>query len=139
MNEEAPLSRETHRSYSDLLKDPRWFAFVERVKEAKKGSCDVCVSEENLQVHHLGYRPVAPWEYQMHEVQLLCRACHLDVHIFADELWNECLKITNKWAIYECRKRLKDYIENELNPTNQPLQLMKLNFNGQFCRFENEA
>jgi hypothetical protein len=120
------MKRETHREYQDKLKDWRWKSFCTFVyaQEKFRGRtyagpwCEVCESLDNLQVHHLGYREhIEPWDYRMDEVMVLCDVCHQQIHLNADELWNEVLKCRNTWHIYEvlkaARNRLADLLFTE--------------------------
>jgi 5-methylcytosine-specific restriction endonuclease McrA len=108
--------REQHKSYSELLKDPRWRDFcIEYLRLFSEPQCWRCGSEENLDVHHLGYQKGRlPWEYAFSEVMALCRECHREVHLEADELWNEVLKLKNHWEIYEARKAITRLVERQL-------------------------
>jgi 5-methylcytosine-specific restriction endonuclease McrA len=103
--------RDIHKSYSELLKDPRWREYAARIK-AECWSCRECGTEESLQVHHLGYRAgLMPWEYEDDEVMVLCDSCHSELHDYADKIWNESLRSRNKWVIYECAKAVETTIK----------------------------
>jgi len=113
MRIEQQLKRETHREYYKHLKDYRWFEFSAKIIEKHGEFCSACDcdSDANFQVHHLGYKTGhLPWEYEYDEVQVLCDACHRDIHVFADEIWNEILKCSNKWILYEAIKAVRDVI-----------------------------
>lgn len=66
------------KSYSDLLKDPRWQRRRLEVLEASGFACDECGNDRNtLHVHHRAYRKGAmPWEYGEEELECLCEICH---------------------------------------------------------------
>ena len=116
-----PMSREIHKSYRDLLKDDRWLAFCDEFKKRHGEQCYYCDSNKSVQVHHLGYKPnCLPWEYTDDELMLLCRECHDELHRFADDLWNEVLKIHNKWLIYECAKAVKEVMLRHPSSWGQP-------------------
>lgn len=88
-------AREIRRSYRQLLRDPRWIEFRDRILATDDNSqpeCWNCDSRDELDVHHLVYRDVAPWEYAEHEVRILCRRCHEAIHLVADLIWVECLR-----------------------------------------------
>lgn len=114
------LKRETHKSYADLLSAPEWHEFSKRIKMLRDGRCENCESEEQLQVHHLGYRDgLKPWEYQDDEVMVLCEPCHSEIHSYADAMWNEALKCKNMWIIYECKKAVSETLrKHQQNPSS---------------------
>lgn len=66
------------KSYSDLLKDPRWQKVRLEKLQAADWACEVCYeSEEMLSVHHKHYvKGRSPWEYAHHELVVLCQSCH---------------------------------------------------------------
>lgn len=69
-------------AYSDDLKDPRWQRKrLERLQLAA-WCCEDCDSDaKTLHVHHKFYRRGAkPWEYEDHELLVLCEDCHADRH-----------------------------------------------------------
>lgn len=105
------MKRETHKSYADQLKDPRWFEFCKRIQNVRGSQCEQCGTEERLQVHHCGYRDeLLAWEYQADDMMIVCDECHAQFHKFADDLWNECLKLRNPWVIYEAGKKVRQYM-----------------------------
>lgn len=106
------MFKDLHRSYSELLKRPEWKEFCsDYMASLSERVCQKCSTEERLEVHHKGYRKgVLPWEYRFDEVALLCRGCHEEIHAFADELWNEALKLENQWEIHETRKAVSRII-----------------------------
>lgn len=116
------LKREIHKSYSGLLSEPEWHEFSKLIKWQRGGKCEVCESEEHLQVHHLGYRDgIKPWEYRDDEVMVLCEVCHSEIHSHADTMWNEALKCRNVWIIYECGKAVSETLrKHQQNPSPPP-------------------
>jgi hypothetical protein len=112
MSDKFILKRDTHRSYEDLLKKPEWLEFSQRIKASRGNKCEWCESKKDIQVHHLGYREgIKPWDYEDHEVMVMCEPCHSELHDFADKLWNEVLKCRNMWIIHECVKAVRSTIE----------------------------
>lgn len=108
--------RDTRKAYRDYLKDYRWLKFSHEVKQRKGEFCKICGLENDLQVHHMGYWPgLLPWEYQDEHLQVLCRPCHNEIHTMADDVWNEILKVGNKWVLYEIWKTVKSMVSEEVN------------------------
>lgn len=71
--------------YSEQLKDPRWFAFREKVFKVRGRKCEHCGSTVWLQVHHPKYKyGRKAWEYSTDEVVVLCRECHKKEHNITD-------------------------------------------------------
>lgn len=75
-------------TYSEKLKDPRWFAFREAFIERRRGEqwpgqCDDCGEDTRgpLHVHHRRYiSRREPWEYEDEDLRLLCATCHEFIH-----------------------------------------------------------
>lgn len=65
-------------SYSEKLRDPRWQKKRLKILERDRWQCQACHSDSrNLQVHHLIYRKVDPWDYPDECYQTLCEDCHV--------------------------------------------------------------
>lgn len=76
-------------------KSKQWFDFRASVIVAKKSICEECgigpPARIVWQIHHPIYKNEAmPWEYELHEVMLVCRGCHakLHGHIQPSSGWN---------------------------------------------------
>jgi hypothetical protein len=70
-------------SYRDKLKDPRWQKKRLEVFSEANWQCKNCKRADlPLHVHHLTYRRVEPWEYELDELETLCERCHLKAHDF---------------------------------------------------------
>lgn len=78
----------TYISYSDRLKDPRWQRRRLEMLQAADFSCSCCDSKvKTLHVHHPLYRKGAmPWEYEDHELEVLCEDCHEAGHELKKQL-----------------------------------------------------
>lgn len=74
------------KSYSELLKDPRWQKVRLKKLEAAEWRCERCMdSETMLSVHHKRYvKGRQPWEYPAHELCVLCQPCHEEEHAMKD-------------------------------------------------------
>lgn len=83
------------KSYSELLKDPRWQRKRLEVLQAADFRCDHCDSgEDTLHVHHRLYRKGAkPWEYENGELQCLCENCHATDHELRSRLHEALAKL----------------------------------------------
>jgi len=74
-------NKKEYINYTRQLNDPRWKAFRTFVFAVRGKRCEVCGSNECLQVHHLHYRDNAmAWEYTTKEVAVLCKNCHSELH-----------------------------------------------------------
>jgi hypothetical protein len=75
-------------SYSDLLKDPRWQRKRLEVLEAAGWACERCDRDDlEMHVHHPRYvRGRMPWEYEIDELEALCKPCHDDATEWAKKL-----------------------------------------------------
>jgi hypothetical protein len=63
--------------------NPRWQKKRLEVFSEANWRCENCKRDDlMLHVHHLVYRRVEPWEYQLSELEALCERCHLKVHNF---------------------------------------------------------
>lgn len=67
----------TSRTYSELLRDPRWQQVRLRVMERAGFACERCGDmRTELQIHHLWYERIDPWEYPYSALLCVCRRCH---------------------------------------------------------------
>lgn len=69
-------------TYAQQLKDPRWQRRrLERLNKAEF-RCELCFSETTeLHVHHSEYfKGRMAWEYEDHELEVLCKDCHVSHH-----------------------------------------------------------
>lgn len=85
-------SRSIRSEYRQLLKSHEWHKCAKEKIEEAGNQCWNCGSQDHLDVHHLTYRDVLPWEYSSDELRVLCRTCHESVHHVADLVWVECLR-----------------------------------------------
>lgn len=80
------------QSYSEKLRDPRWFRFRQdfldsiskHTEYGWRAECESCGSDstpKTLHVHHKRYIDGhEPWEYQFSDLRALCRDCHSTIH-----------------------------------------------------------
>lgn len=78
------------KSYSELLRDPRWQKKRLQKLEAAEWMCFECEStDKTLNVHHVRYiKGRKPWEYENDQLQVLCEECHGIEHKRRDEIAN---------------------------------------------------
>lgn len=79
-----------YKSYSDKLRDPRWFDFKQEFLKWRKDAqgvpddwCEDCGedTEGPLHLHHtVYYQGQEPWEYELREMRLYCEECHDRIH-----------------------------------------------------------
>lgn len=100
------MRKDIRKNYREFLQDPEWKEYSLSLISGE--SCWNCGSEENLEVHHLTYRKILPWEYDRSEVRVLCRDCHKAVHTVADEIWVNLLRF-EPHELELFNKLLKDY------------------------------
>lgn len=66
-------------TYSEKLRDPRWQRKRLEILQRDNWTCIHCNSKDKpLQVHHVLYLKINPWEYPDHLLQTLCEDCHKD-------------------------------------------------------------
>jgi 5-methylcytosine-specific restriction endonuclease McrA len=64
-------------TYSEKLRDPRWQKKRLHILERDNWTCILCGAKEKpLQVHHVLYLKINPWDYPDHLLQTLCDDCH---------------------------------------------------------------
>ncbi len=64
-------------TYSQKLRDPRWQKKRLQILERDRWKCVACEDDQkNLQVHHVVYRKIDPWDYPDECLQTLCCDCH---------------------------------------------------------------
>ncbi len=92
MSRDSKDQRHIRQDYHRLLQSRQWRDFSFDFIERNGGGCWACGDEDHLQVHHLVYRDVLPWEYYDHELRVLCEDCHKSVHAVADLVWVQILR-----------------------------------------------
>lgn len=77
------------KSYSELLKDPRWQKCRLLVLQRDKFTCKFCKDKETtLHVHHKEYKYGAyPWDYPLTNFLTLCEHCHKLASDLIDNKW----------------------------------------------------
>jgi hypothetical protein len=71
------------KNYAQKLRDPRWQRLRLQALNAADWSCNRCHDTlTTLHVHHRVYRRIAPWEYDVAELEVLCALCHQKEHKF---------------------------------------------------------
>jgi hypothetical protein len=72
----------TKMTYGEQLKHPFWQRKRLQVLEAAAWGCESCGDKgSTLHVHHRRYvKGRMAWEYEDHELQALCQACHGEQH-----------------------------------------------------------
>lgn len=64
-------------TYAQKLRSPHWQKKRLQILERDNWACRCCnATNKPLQVHHLYYRKVEPWEYPDEAYQTLCEDCH---------------------------------------------------------------
>lgn len=70
------------KTYSELLRDPRWQKKRLEVLEEKHWQCEACrETDTTLHVHHKHYvQGREPWDYEDDQLAVLCENCHSSRH-----------------------------------------------------------
>lgn len=78
----------SNKSYSDLLKSPKWQRKRLEIMKRDNFKCSACDNEElPLHVHHKEYIDgMKPWEYESNQLITLCEDCHLVVEYYKKSL-----------------------------------------------------
>jgi 5-methylcytosine-specific restriction endonuclease McrA len=64
-------------TYSEKLRDPRWQRKRLEILQRDNWACLSCGTKtKSLQVHHVAYRKIEPWDYPDDLYQTLCEDCH---------------------------------------------------------------
>lgn len=87
------------KSYSELLKDPRWQKKRLEILTRDNFTCRLCKDDKtSLQVHHKGYiKGRDPWDYENEDLITLCEHCHKEVESICKNpsiQFNDILHIT---------------------------------------------
>lgn len=76
-------------TYSEKLRDPRWQRKRLEIMERDNWTCVHCNEKSKpLQVHHVLYLKIDPWEYPDHLLQTLCEGCHTERGPLTDKIAN---------------------------------------------------
>lgn len=88
-------------SYFEQLKHPNWQRKRLEMLESANWECTNCGSKETtLHVHHKQYiKGRMAWEYEPHELQVLCENCHQYEHQIGDEMKELLAQIDNGQAL----------------------------------------
>jgi len=66
-------------TYAEKLRDPRWQKMRLQIFGRDLFSCRHCGADnKELQVHHLRYYNIEPWQYHHTDLLTLCIDCHAD-------------------------------------------------------------
>lgn len=132
------------KSYSELLKDPRWQKKKTEILKRDKFTCRLCKdTETTLHVHHKEYiNGNAPWDYPNDLLITLCEHCHSVLYnsdkVIDDKLIGSFCKDNdnNYIKIYSRNKRIAIhyYVNNEFRQSflvniDNLKSALKLHFN----------
>jgi hypothetical protein len=72
-------------SSPSYYKSEEWFAFRRRAIDNVRGLCEHCNRSKAdgaiFQIHHPNYvKGKKPWEYELFEIEVLCKGCHAKEH-----------------------------------------------------------
>lgn len=67
-----------YASYNDYIRSPAWRAVKRRYAEQQPWICNICGTEDGLQLHHRTYERVG--EERLEDLMPLCEDCHEMVH-----------------------------------------------------------
>lgn len=111
--------------YKDFLISGEWKTFAEELKTKRGHKCEICGSDEDLQVHHLRYTDNLMDEA---ELMVLCCNCHKCmerlIKRFSDQTRNSYLMTS---AIYKnlMQKSILDFYQNSIyKPANNATVLL---------------
>ena len=97
-------------TYSEKLRDPRWQKKRLTIFDRDGWQCLFCNSKEkNLQVHHVIYKKLNPWEYPDYLYQTVCEDCHIERQELTDKI------------VSAVRIAIKDIPSNQLATSAQKL------------------
>lgn len=85
------------KTYSELLRDPRWQRKRLEILNRSNFACDECnASDKTLNVHHKRYKKgAAPWEYDNNDLCSLCEDCHERRHDLEKAIRSRLERLSN--------------------------------------------
>lgn len=99
------------KSYSELLKDPRWQKKRLEILNRDKFECRCCGRDDKtLQVHHIIYETGRkPWEYNNDDLITLCEFCHetwglLDKSGHGWDMICSIARLFNEWEVKSLKR-----------------------------------
>lgn len=97
-----------NKSYSELLKDPRWQKKRLEIMQRDDFKCRSCeMNDRTLHVHHLKYeKGLNPWESDNDDLITLCDCCHEALHYLQ-------IHPTIGLETFSCVMQLCDRLESE--------------------------
>lgn len=100
-----------HEEYVRFLRSPEWADIRAEVLERDGHRCQMCGSEQNLEVHHTSYDYLGRDENGgIGHLVTLCDKCHCDVHSFFPEL-KKAIELSRSLYTQECEARNEWYKE----------------------------
>lgn len=91
----------TKMTYREQLLSPFWQRKRLEMLEAAGWECSNCGDKSStLHVHHKRYiKGRMAWEYEAHELAVLCEECHQEEHVISDELRELLVHVDNTEAL----------------------------------------
>lgn len=85
-----------NKTYSELLKDPKWQKKRLEMLQSSGFKCESCGdTEETLHIHHVYYeKDCLPWDYPDNAYLVLCSRCHEKWHTNVEFLQKSLCKMT---------------------------------------------
>lgn len=102
------LKKYGYANYEDYLKSEEWRE-IKRKVESRGGHwkiCEVCVSTEKIQLHHVRYSGIG--KGNLNNLKPLCNSCHFKVHQIT--LKGKCGLKTAVRKLKKIHKRVKNLI-----------------------------
>jgi 5-methylcytosine-specific restriction endonuclease McrA len=101
------------KSYSELLRDPRWQKKRLEVLNAANFKCEDCgCADKELQVHHCHYQKgKQPWEHDKDFLMCLCSSCHEVRQIYEDGIRSSVGRLNRFSTSAEVRERMWDSVK----------------------------
>lgn len=96
--------KQMSKTYSEKLLDPRWQRKRLEILSRSDFQCEACMDSENtLHVHHKHYiKGREPWEYEPHELVVLCKECHSNEHDARMMLDRALAAVPSKFMEWDC-------------------------------------
>lgn len=89
-----------NKTYSDLLKDPRWQKKRLKILERDEWTCQLCYSEiHTLHIHHLKYNGL-PWEAKDEDLLTVCERCHYWIELDKEEFTGKTIAELRDRRVY---------------------------------------
>jgi len=100
-------------SYSEFLKSPYWSAISQYKKKLVGNKCELCLSADDLQVHHKKYYILGEELKHLDKLLVVCKNCHKRIHDGKEDTLNKIGTDFSQRLWINRVKRIYNHLQSE--------------------------